>query len=76
MSKPAWAELRPSYTNIHAVHAGAEIVRVVLGEGFGPDPQSHVYHTAVVMGRADARLLAESILKSLSIHDAPTGRSN
>lgn len=75
MSLPPWAGLRPAYTNVHAVHAMTETVQVVLGHGFGPDAQ--VWHTAAVMGRSDARMLAESILKALAGESAPPpGRTN
>jgi hypothetical protein len=68
MSKrPPWADVRPAYANVFVVGVTPEAVRLTFGEGFGPEAETHVHHTAIIMGRTDARGLAEGILRALAI---------
>jgi hypothetical protein len=64
-SRPSWGAVRPIYTNTHTVGATKEVVRITFGEGFGTE-EGNIFHTAVIMGRQDAEILAKSLLGILA----------
>jgi hypothetical protein len=65
VASPAWGAIRPAYANTFTVGSTREVVRLTFGEGFGTEEGS-IFHTALIMGRTDAKLLAEGILTMLA----------
>lgn len=61
-ARPTWGEVRPAYANVFIVGTAPELT---FGEGFGTE-EGHVYHSAIILGRIDAKSLAEGILNALA----------
>ena len=54
--------LAPTYSNYFSILVTSEIVRISFGEAFGT-PESAVFHTAVGLSPANARILSETLTK-------------
>jgi hypothetical protein len=58
-------KLAPTYVNYFSVTTSPAIIRIAMGEAFGT-PESAIYHMTVAMAPADAKALADLLLRLLT----------